>query len=37
MRLSARNTLAGVVRKIDRGAVNSEVTIEAALPLNTPD
>jgi molybdopterin-binding protein len=26
-----------VVRKIDRGAVNSEVTIEAALPLNTPD
>jgi molybdopterin-binding protein len=30
MRLSARNTLAGVVRKIDRGAVNAEVTIEVA-------
>ncbi len=30
MRLSARNTLAGTVRKIDMGAVNAEVTIEVA-------
>jgi molybdopterin-binding protein len=30
MKLSARNTLAGIVRKIDRGAVNAEVTIEVA-------
>ncbi len=30
MRLSARNTLAGVIRKIDMGAVNAEVTIEVA-------
>jgi molybdate transport system regulatory protein len=28
MKLSARNTLAGVIRKIDRGAVNAEVTVE---------
>jgi molybdate transport system regulatory protein len=30
MKLSARNSLAGVVRKIDRGAVNAEVTLEIA-------
>jgi molybdopterin-binding protein len=30
MKLSARNTLPGTVRKIDRGAVNAEVTIEVA-------
>ena len=30
MRLSARNSLGGVVRKIERGAVNSEVTLEIA-------
>ena len=30
MRLSARNTLAGTIRKIDMGAVNAEVTIEVA-------
>lgn len=28
MRLSARNLLPGVVRKVERGAVNAEVTIE---------
>jgi molybdate transport system regulatory protein len=28
MKLSARNSLAGTVRKIDRGAVNAEVTLE---------
>jgi len=28
MKLSARNTLPGVVRKIEQGAVNAEVTIE---------
>jgi molybdate transport system regulatory protein len=28
MRLSARNTLPGIVRKIEPGAVNAEVTIE---------
>ena len=30
MKLSARNTLKGVVIKVDRGAVNSEVTIRLA-------
>lgn len=30
MKLSARNTLAGVIRKIDPGTVNAEVTIEVA-------
>jgi molybdopterin-binding protein len=30
MRLSARNTLPGTIRKIDLGAVNAEVTIEVA-------
>jgi molybdate transport system regulatory protein len=34
MRLSARNTLPGIIRKIDLGAVNSEVTIELAPNLN---
>jgi molybdopterin-binding protein len=30
MKLSARNSLAGVIRKIDRGAVNAEVILEVA-------
>jgi molybdopterin-binding protein len=30
MKLSARNTLAGTIRKIDPGAVNAEVVIEVA-------
>ena len=30
MRISARNTLPGTVSKIERGAVNAEVTIEVA-------
>jgi molybdate transport system regulatory protein len=30
MKLSARNTLAGVIRKIDRGAVNAEITLEVS-------
>lgn len=30
MRLSARNQLKGTVKKVDHGAVNSEVTIELA-------
>jgi len=30
MRISARNTLAGTVRKIEAGAVNAEVTLEVA-------
>ena len=30
MKLSARNTLPGIIREIDRGAVNAEVTIEVA-------
>jgi molybdopterin-binding protein len=33
MRISARNTLPGVVRKIEPGAVNAEVTIELASQL----
>jgi len=28
MKISARNTLAGKVRKIELGAVNAEVTLE---------
>jgi molybdopterin-binding protein len=28
MRLSARNSLPGIVRKIEQGAVNAEVTVE---------
>jgi molybdopterin-binding protein len=34
MKLSARNTLAGIVRKIQPGAVNAEVVIELAPSLN---
>jgi molybdopterin-binding protein len=34
MRLSARNSLPGTVRRIERGAVNAEVTIELAPALN---
>lgn len=34
MRLSARNSLPGVVRAIERGAVNAEVTIELAPQIN---
>jgi molybdopterin-binding protein len=34
MRLSARNSLPGIVRKIEPGAVNAEVTIELAPQLN---
>lgn len=30
MKLSARNTIPGVVRQIDKGAVNAEVTLEVA-------
>ncbi len=30
MRLSARNSLPGVIRRIEQGAVNAEVTIEIA-------
>jgi molybdopterin-binding protein len=30
MKLSARNALAGTIRKIEMGAVNAEVTIEVA-------
>jgi molybdopterin-binding protein len=34
MRLSARNSLPGVVRAIEPGAVNAEVTIELAPQIN---
>jgi molybdopterin-binding protein len=34
MNLSARNVLPGTVRKVERGAVNAEVTIEIAPGLN---
>jgi molybdate transport system regulatory protein len=30
MKISARNTLPGTVRKIEEGAVNAEVTLEIA-------
>jgi molybdopterin-binding protein len=30
MKLSARNSLPGTIRQIERGAVNAEVTIEVA-------
>ena len=30
MKISARNTLPGTVRNIERGAVNAEVTLEIA-------
>jgi molybdopterin-binding protein len=34
MKISARNTLSGVVRSIEPGAVNAEVTIELAPNLS---
>jgi molybdopterin-binding protein len=34
MKLSARNSLPGTIRKIDRGAVNAEVTIELTPELS---
>lgn len=34
MKLSARNTLPGTIRKIERGAVNAQVTIEVAPGIN---
>ena len=34
MKLSARNTLPGTIRKIEMGAVNAQVTIEVALGIN---
>jgi molybdopterin-binding protein len=34
MRVSARNTLPGIVRKVEEGAVNAEVTIELAPTLS---
>ena len=34
MKLSARNSLPGIVRKIDKGAVNAEVTIELTPELS---
>jgi molybdopterin-binding protein len=34
MKISARNTLAGIVRKVEEGAVNAEVTIELAPGLS---
>jgi molybdopterin-binding protein len=33
MKISARNTLPGIVRKIELGAVNAEVTLELAPKL----
>jgi molybdopterin-binding protein len=34
MKLSARNTLPGIIRKIEMGAVNAQVTIEVAPGIN---
>ena len=34
MKLSARNTLPGTIRKIEMGAVNAQVTIEDAPGIN---
>lgn len=34
MKISARNTLPGIVRKIELGAVNAEVTLELAPNLS---
>jgi molybdopterin-binding protein len=34
MKLSARNTLPGTIRKIEMGAVNAQVTIEVAPGIN---
>ena len=33
MKISARNTLPGIIRKIEPGAVNAEVTLELAPQL----
>jgi molybdopterin-binding protein len=30
MKISARNTLSGIVRRIEKGGVNAEVTLELA-------
>jgi molybdopterin-binding protein len=34
MKLSARNTLPGTIRKIEMGAVNAQITIEVAPGIN---
>ena len=34
MKISARNTLPGIVRKVEQGAVNAEITIELAPNLS---
>jgi molybdopterin-binding protein len=34
MKLSARNTLPGTIRKMELGAVNAQVTIEVAPGIN---
>jgi molybdopterin-binding protein len=34
MKISARNSLPGIIRKIEPGAVNAEVTIELAPTLS---
>jgi molybdopterin-binding protein len=34
MKLSARNSLPGIIRKIEPGAVNAEITIELAPQLH---
>jgi molybdopterin-binding protein len=34
MKISARNTLPGIVRKVEQGAVNAEVSIELAPSLS---
>lgn len=34
MKISARNTLPGIVRRIEEGAVNAEVTLELAPQLS---
>jgi molybdopterin-binding protein len=34
MKISARNTLPGIVRKVEEGAVNAEITIELAANLS---
>jgi molybdopterin-binding protein len=34
MKLSARNTLSGIVRQVQPGAVNAEVVIEIAPSIN---
>ena len=34
MKISARNTLPGIVRKVEEGAVNAEITIELSPNLS---